>query len=268
MGSIYNRSTLLSRISALINRSTPFNAEPLVQKTEDQLIREDVVESMLTREADTFSISNPSSTVAVDFSSGQVCNINSAAAIPTSFAITISNLRANEFGKIVVTKKTGDVFSFSNGTVLNPSTQAGTVTISFIVFYTGSTYVIFQLLQIKATQLISNSSSSFSELKKKVIEIGAWDMDSSASRDITHGVSNAANIRSVEVVIQSDIGSIFDFKNPVILGGFEENMQASISWGSSSAVITLRRLDSGYYDSLNFDDTSINRGWLTITYEE
>lgn len=141
---IFNRSTLLARIAALINRTTPFDANPLVQKTEDLTVRQDVVDSMLTREADSFSINTPGASFTVDFAGGQVCNINTVASIPAAFNITIANLRPNEFGKIVVNKKSNDVFDFSNGrlTSLDQDSQRGTSTLSFFVFSDGNTIAI------------------------------------------------------------------------------------------------------------------------------
>jgi len=101
-------------------------------------------------------------------------------------------------------------------------------------------------------------------LRTKVVDLGDWDMDATASISVIHGISDFTKIRSISVLIRSDSGSsLTDLNQPdtttgVPIGGIGQAV---------SAFITLRRLASGYFDSTNFNTTSYNRGWCTITYE-
>jgi len=94
------------------------------------------------------------------------------------------------------------------------------------------------------------------ELKVKVIEIGDWNMDSTSSVNVTHGLT-ITDVRNVDVVIRANNGDIYSIRGDGADG----------YWRSSTAsYIYLVRTASGLFDSANFNSTSYNRGWVTIWY--
>ena len=105
-------------------------------------------------------------------------------------------------------------------------------------------------------------------LKKKVIEIGAWNMQSTVSVTIAHGISSLdiTKARITEVMIDDPSGSVV---RP--LGGIDTVFNAdSISGGVnfiSSASIKISRATGSIFDNPGFSSTGINRGWITIEYE-
>lgn len=105
------------------------------------------------------------------------------------------------------------------------------------------------------------------KLKRKIVAIGDWNMDSTATLTVAHGVSDFTKIRSVEVYIRDDdntniypIGTGFNLSNPVTVP------QGAIQ-SISSSLVFLARLTSGLFDGTNFNSTSYNRGWIHIIYE-
>jgi len=93
--------------------------------------------------------------------------------------------------------------------------------------------------------------------KRKVIEIGDWNMDSTESVNIAPGVT-VGNIRNVTVLINMDGG---DYRYPLdILAAGYWTMRLTTG-------IRLERIAGGFFDSTNFDSTSYNRGWIVIEYE-
>jgi len=93
-------------------------------------------------------------------------------------------------------------------------------------------------------------------IKKKVISIGTWDMDTVASVNVAHGLSQMpAKVRNVSVVIIDDTaGTVVDLYN----GG---------DWSIGSTNVTINRDASGFFDgSTSYDDTASTRGWITIEY--
>lgn len=113
------------------------------------------------------------------------------------------------------------------------------------------------------TPVIGNGKA----LLPKVIDIGDWNMDSTQSVDIAHGISDHTKIRAVSAVIRKD-----DETDHYVLGGIKLSTlpeEASTAWISyyDSTNVGLYRTTGGFFDSAVFDATSFNRGWITIWYE-
>lgn len=110
-----------------------------------------------------------------------------------------------------------------------------------------------------------NHTHPGSVLLTKIIDIGDWDMDSTADVDITHGL-DYSDIRSVSALIRKDLilsaTTLYNFSNPVTNSALDSETSIHIT----STEVTLRRHDSGFFDSGFFDDTSWNRGWIVIGY--
>jgi hypothetical protein len=87
-----------------------------------------------------------------------------------------------------------------------------------------------------------------------VLEIGDWNMDTDAiSAGTAHGLT-LADIRTVSVTIRNDDGSVLV---DLLRDGY---------FTVSSTNVTGFRTNSGAFDSVDFNATSYNRGWITIGY--
>lgn len=96
------------------------------------------------------------------------------------------------------------------------------------------------------------------DLKCKVIEIGDWNMDASATVSPLHGVTGL-NIRAINVVIRDDADTTYY--------NLDNNGSAPGGYMSFTASqVYLGRVTGGSFDSTSFDSTSYNRGWMTIWY--
>jgi len=96
--------------------------------------------------------------------------------------------------------------------------------------------------------------------KVKVIDIGTWDMDADATKDVAHGVTNT-KIRAIDVMIVSDGGAyapLMQFDGTNMAGGIDT---------IGALEVTLRRRNSGTFDSTNYNGAG-NRGFVTIHYVE
>lgn len=98
-------------------------------------------------------------------------------------------------------------------------------------------------------------------LNTKIIDIGDWDMDTSASATFAHGVV-VSKIRTIQCAIRNDSG-INTYSLPA-------SSPAATSVDefifSSATNITIQRSTSGFFDDASFSATSYNRGWVTIQY--
>jgi len=97
----------------------------------------------------------------------------------------------------------------------------------------------------------------------KLLDIGVWDMDTDAAKDVVHGLS-AMTILSVTGVIYNDI-----LTTPFIIGAgdgittFSDDMNF---YTINSTQIQIKRAAGSYFDSVAFDDGVINRGKIFIAY--
>ncbi len=99
-------------------------------------------------------------------------------------------------------------------------------------------------------------------LKTKIIEIGAWDMDATASLNVAHGIGDRTKIYSVFATINSDGGARYNLHSVDSSAGASNGGVAEIT----DANIQLVRTDLGFYDTGGFNDTGASRGQLLITY--
>ena len=109
-------------------------------------------------------------------------------------------------------------------------------------------------------QFTSGGKVIVGELTSKVIEIGDWNMDSTLTVNIPHGLT-LANIRTIFTLIRNDIDSA---RHPL-----DSCDTAGVSRGNSWAGetnIVCSRTAAKLFDADIYDKTSYNRGWITIWY--
>jgi hypothetical protein len=100
-----------------------------------------------------------------------------------------------------------------------------------------------------------NLNAVIAGLRRKIVNIGDWDMDSDAGLNISHGLTYD-NIRGVSVLIRDDADSVR------ILLNSEDNSVAAVA----STQIQMLRNGGGLFDNVSYDATSYNRGWIIIDY--
>ena len=97
-------------------------------------------------------------------------------------------------------------------------------------------------------------------LNQKVIEIGDWNMDSTANVLVAHGVS-WDKIRSISGIIRNDADT---FRYPLDYSITAPAGRCLLD----STYLRIARTPSGTFDSTDFDSTGYNRGWITIQYTD
>jgi len=102
-------------------------------------------------------------------------------------------------------------------------------------------------------------------LTTKTIDIDDWDMDADTTKIISHGLSGTEwkTIRSVNTIIRNDVDAIYYKLESLI--DFDGYLAGGIGDITSTKVFLNRRL-LGHFDSVNFDSTGYNRGWVTLEY--
>jgi hypothetical protein len=157
-----------------------------------------------------------------------------------------------------------------DGVVASGKTAAGQ-----LAFVPGALSVKGALTVLGASNLASISNapvitSGLSEngttLRRKLVAIGDWNMDSTAFVVVAHGLTGQ-NIRRVTAFIRNDSGATaiwypIDYED---INGGGTTTSGSILFGNTN--IQLDRRTSGFFDDTNFNSTSYNRGYIIIDYE-
>ena len=112
-------------------------------------------------------------------------------------------------------------------------------------------------------QIIEQGAGS-ETLKVKVVEIGDWNMDSTETVTVAHGLGSGGVIRAVDVVIRKDGGALL---HKLMSSGTDGLINGSIT-GIDAEYISCSRVEGEYFDDTSFDATSFNRGWVTIWYSD
>ena len=94
----------------------------------------------------------------------------------------------------------------------------------------------------------------------RIMDIGDWDMDATTFVNLTHGLT-FGNIRRVSAIVRDDADSI----HYSLLSYAAVNATGRVAGITSTDIQLLRDL-GGLYDSVNYDSTGYNRGWLYIEY--
>lgn len=94
----------------------------------------------------------------------------------------------------------------------------------------------------------------------KLIDIGDWNMDSTETIDIAHGLTSTKIINVIGMV-RSDDDSVRYGIDP----GFSTGSRVYVS-ETNAINVRLARAVGGGTDNAGYDATSYNRGWLIIQY--
>lgn len=109
---------------------------------------------------------------------------------------------------------------------------------------------------------IAQGNDVTAALHRKIIEIGAWNMDVTANVSVAHGLT-LSKIRAVSVLITDDEGNAH-YPIGYFNSAYSTSTAGSFYCGATNVVIT--RSVGGRFDSTSFDYPSGNRGWVIIDY--
>ncbi len=113
---------------------------------------------------------------------------------------------------------------------------------------------------------IADISGVDTPIKKKIIEIGDWDMDAVPFITVAHGLTDFKKIRSAEVIIRRDDDAKYQPLNSMSVNTPDGTLNGQIDSFTTTSV-TLVRKTSGEFDDTDYNQLSFNRGFITIEFE-
>ena len=131
------------------------------------------------------------------------------------------------------------------------------------------------LINIAGSEVISINAAGYDVLSvpqgldvtaaihRKIVNIGDWNMDTTATLDVAHGVT-LSKIRNVSVqIIDDSSASISSLELTQTIANVVYNAG---SFYCDATNVKLSRTASGNYDSASYNATSFNRGWIIVEY--
>lgn len=181
-----------------------------------------------------------------------------------TFSSTISgNLSGNVTGNLTG-NVTGNISgNASTSTNASFATNAGNATTVTDGVYVSTTQTITGSKTFSQPIVSAGINTDNAIIKKKVLNIGAWNMDSNQiSSSISHGIADFTKIRDISAMIISDNGVVLSKLGTISTAG-------DFSGGAQivSSTVNLRIYAGNSYDNSAYTNTGINRGWITIEYE-
>lgn len=116
-----------------------------------------------------------------------------------------------------------------------------------------------------------NSGGTATQYTTKVVDIGSWDMDTTADLTLAHGLSSTEwqRIIGLQGTVIPDGGTphyYFTSGNVTSFISGSEYYDLFI-WNIGSTNISIHRKTSGTFDNSAYSSTTVNRGWVAITYK-
>lgn len=201
--------------------------------------------------------------------------------------ITLSGLSDGDQKYILITKTGGQTISFANATDITPAQQNtdSLSTVLYEVIRKGSNY--FAWAYVETVQIASSAEARAladttkyitpetlgdwsSDLVVSIIDIGDWNMDTTATVDvdISSVTSSINNIRMASVTIRPDSNVTQRNRNLMSPNGTDGTVNGGIEYTNVSDFVSveLTRKTGGEFDSTTYNETSYNRGWITIIH--
>lgn len=193
----------------------------------------------------------------------QFTAVNTAAGAASGLAtLNASSLVVEDPANATATKSAGKICKWGASEAFQCSALTATTLTSSIADGTAP-------LTVTSTTQVSNLTASAvgdgtNKINTKIINIGDWNMDTTDSVNVAHGLT-LANIRVVEGTIRNDAGDTF---YPIAEALISAGSAVNGAYAHANATnIVIQRLLNGFFDgSAAFDGTSYNRGWVVITY--
>lgn len=122
----------------------------------------------------------------------------------------------------------------------------------------------FDIVEDKINAAIDalNLLSSTNSICIKILPIGNWDMDSTVSVSIAHGVSGAIVFCQALIINDNGTGSL----NLETSASENTDYYPAGYWSVGPTDIILIRANGRVFDSIAYNSTPFNRGYVIIAY--
>jgi hypothetical protein len=137
----------------------------------------------------------------------------------------------------------------------------GSQLLPYILYYTAAgDYYKFDLRKID--DIFDITSDLWIE---EIYDIGDWNMTAVGLKTVAHTMLEWKNLREIDVIIRNDAdtshSSLWKFRNTA-----DPQMLSGGAYTISSNQFELDKRTGGLFDTIEYNDTSYNRGWIYVKY--
>jgi hypothetical protein len=210
-------------------------------------------------DSSTLVVEDPANATATK-AAGKICKWGTSEAFQCSAltATTIAGTTGTFSGAVSGTTITGS--STVQGTQVVATIATGTAPL--VVTSTTEVANLKAATATTATQVTDGTNN----INPKILSIGDWDMNTTASVNVAHGLT-VGNIRTISVSIRSDdTTALHKLPESNLLSDGTGGTDIHADFYLLGSDIVIYRKTSGKFDTAGYDSTSFNRGWVTITY--
>lgn len=165
---------------------------------------------------------------------------------------------------LVETYRTGDPVKFSDNNDYNVHVVRK---LAWSMAAAGSGIADFdEVVRFKDTIKPNSVKAGDVEFKVAIFSLGSWDMTVLDLKQVDTGIEFLnRKIRGVDIVVYPDPG----VDEPVPNGQIGSTLDVNFAWSINSPINTqiIQISRSAAFDNANFNDTTINRGYVTIWYD-
>jgi len=137
---------------------------------------------------------------------------------------------------------TGGVYTSGNQTIAGVKTFSSTI--------------------VGSIDSIKETGEAAGTVRKRIIEIGDWNMSTLTNVNIPHGLT-LSKIIAVNILIRDDSGNLYPLTHQTSAAEYD----LSNGWYQIGATYVLMFIrSSGWFGAYGYSSTSYNRGWITIEY--
>ena len=111
-------------------------------------------------------------------------------------------------------------------------------------------------------KILWSNSYSKDMIQRKIVILKSWNMDTTATYEMDNDLPDGCLIVGCQATILSDTGVQYPlncFSSGAVQGGVS-------GYNLTNGMISFTRLAGGLFDSSDFDDTTINRGYAVIDF--
>lgn len=117
--------------------------------------------------------------------------------------------------------------------------------------------------EVWTPKIIWSNSYSKDMIQRKIVIIPAWNMDSTPFLEVDHMLPTGSLIVGCQATILSDSGAQFPLNAIASTGLIQGGVN---SYNANAGKITFERLTGGIFDTTDFNDGTIERGYAVIDF--
>lgn len=168
---------------------------------------------------------------------------------------------------IATTSDPGERVHIGSGGMRVTGTSDNVIIDSTGLLAAGAGISVDTIAEKTASTGVSVQASSGEQILTKVIDIGPWNMDTTAIVTIPTGITETYKTLAVSVIVRNDAANPTFYKLETYTAAGVSGAVFSVGSEIGGGSLSLQRTAGGWFDGALFSSTAYSRGRIMIAYE-